>query len=202
MPESPSTADQDYADRLVRLQNARWKKILNVQLPWQLNFRRMKLGRTLDVGCGIGRSLESLDPASVGTDHNPYAIAAARAAGVNAFTVDEFFASPSLTRRAGFDSMLLAHVIEHLTPEEARAIITSYLPMIKPGGRVVFVCPQERGYASDETHVTFVDFDALKSLAADLGLEPVRHYSFPFPRWMGKAFIYNEFYVISRKPTS
>lgn len=200
--ELSPTADKAYAERLMRLQGARWKKVLNVQGPWKWNFRRMRLGRTLDVGCGIGRNLGSLDPASVGVDHNVHAVDIARQSGVSAYTVDEFFASPELTRPGGFDSMLLAHVIEHLTPDESRSIIASYLPLIKPGGRVVFVCPQERGYASDSTHITFVDFDALGDLARDLGLEPIERYSFPFPRWMGRLFIYNEFYVISRTPSS
>jgi SAM-dependent methyltransferase len=195
-----ATAGDDYAERLNRLQNKRWKKILNVQLPWKLHMRRLKLGRVLDVGCGNGRNLRYLDPSSVGVDHNEALVRSARESGVTAATVDEFFGDPALSAPSSFDSMLLAHVIEHLQPAEAEEIIRSYLPSLKQGGKVVWITPQERGYASDHTHVAFADFAALETLAARLGLKVVRKYSFPFPRWTGKLFIYNEFVLLARKP--
>jgi hypothetical protein len=73
---------------------------------------------------------------------------------------------------------------------------------LRPGGKVFFVCPQERGYASDPTHVRFTDGEALRALARDVGLEPDDWFSFPFPRVTGKFFIYNEFCLLARKPSS
>lgn len=195
-----ATAGDDYAQRLNRLQNKRWKRILNVQLPWKRRMKRLDLGRVLDVGCGNGRNLRYVDPSSVGVDHNAALVAAARESGVSAYTVDEFQADPELTKPGAFDSLLLAHVIEHLQPAEAEEIIRSYLPYLKSGGKVVWITPQERGYASDPTHVAFADFAALERLAGTLGLTVVREYSFPFPRWTGKLFIYNEFHLLARKP--
>ena len=32
-----ATAELEYAQRLERLQGKRWKKVLNVQLPWKLH---------------------------------------------------------------------------------------------------------------------------------------------------------------------
>lgn len=200
MPDSDSTAGEEYAARLQNLTGVWWKRVLDVQLPWRVRLRRLALGRVLDVGCGIGRNLASLDPSSVGVDHNAHSIEVARRAGHNAVTVDEFLASPELTAPHGFDSMLVAHVIEHLEPEDAIEILAGYLPMIRPGGRVVLVCPQERGYGSDATHVTFTDFAALQRIATRLGLEPVSHRSFPFGRWAGRSFTYNEFWLIGRVP--
>lgn len=196
--DGPPTADRDYADRLNTLQGKRWKKILHVQAPWHLHMRALKLGRTLDVGCGNGRTLQYLDKDSVGVDHNPYSIETARASGVTAYTVDEFFADPALSAPGVFDSMLVSHVIEHLTADEAREVIGSYLASIAPGGKVVFITPQERGYASDPTHVAFSNFETLAALARDLGLIVQKKYSFPFPRFMGKPFIYNEFIQVAR----
>jgi 2-polyprenyl-3-methyl-5-hydroxy-6-metoxy-1,4-benzoquinol methylase len=198
--EERSTAGSEYAERLTRLQNRWWKRLFNVQAPWQWNLRRMKLGRTIDVGCGIGRNLVSLGADSVGVDHNAHSIQTAREAGFSAFTVDEFFASPELTRAGSYDSMLVAHVIEHLTPEESAEIIASYLPLVRPGGRIVWICPQERGFRSDATHVTFTDFTALRALADRLGIEFETQYSFPFPRFVGKFFTYNEFNFLGRVP--
>lgn len=202
MPEdspTPATADDRYAERLNELQNKRWKKVLNVQLPWKLHMRHLKLGRVLDVGCGNGRNLQYVDAGSVGVDHNAALVASARTSGVIAHTVDEFMGNPELAKPESFDSMLLAHVIEHLQPDEARAVIGSYLPFLKQGGRLVWITPQERGYASDYTHVVFADFAVLTELASDLGLKIEKTYSFPFPRFLGKLFIYNEFVTLLKK---
>ncbi len=199
-PPGAATADADYAERLNRLQNKWWKRLLDVQAPYRANIRRMHLGRTLDVGCGNGRNLSYLPPGSVGVDHNPHLVAAARDRGCEAYTVDEFFADPAVSAAASFDALLAAHLIEHLTADEAEQVIRSYLPLIRPGGRVVFITPQERGYASDPTHVVFTDQEALGALGRSLGLLPTRQYSFPFPRRAGKLFVYNEFNHIARVP--
>jgi len=194
-----ATAVKDYAERLNRLQGKRWKKILNVQLPWKMHIKRLDLGRTLDVGCGNGRNLTYLRSDSVGVDHNPYSVQTAREVGGDAYTDAEFFASAELTVPGTFDSILAAHLIEHLTVEEARTVIGMYLPMLKSGGRVVFFTPQERGYASDPTHIEFTGYPELRQLCDDLDLISEKQYSFPFPRWTGKLFIYNEFIFIGRK---
>lgn len=197
---TPSTRGDDYAERLERLGGKKWKRVLDVQRPYRWNLKRWNLGRTLDVGCGNGRNLVNLPEGSVGVDHNSSLVAAARALGCEAYTVDEFTANPELMSPAGFDSLLASHLIEHLTPGFAREILTGYLELVKPGGRVVFITPQERGYASDATHIAFTDFDALRALCADLGLEVEKTYSFPFPRFTGKFFTYNEFNLVARKP--
>lgn len=199
-PPLTSTDGQAYADRLDALQSKWWKKALDVQAPYRANLRRLQLGRTIDVGCGNGRNLASLPDGSVGVDHNPYLIGSARRKGFAAFTVDEFFSDPSLTVPGSFDSILAAHLIEHLTRPHAREIMRSYLPLVKPGGRVVFITPQERGHASDPTHLDFTDDVALRELSDDLGLVTERDYSFPFPRGFGRIFIYNEFNHVTRVP--
>jgi 2-polyprenyl-3-methyl-5-hydroxy-6-metoxy-1,4-benzoquinol methylase len=197
--QTESTAGADYAQRLQRLGGARWKRWLDVQAPYRWNIRRLGLGRALDVGCGIGRNLRHLDGAGVGVDHNATSIDICRQQGLTAYTVDEFFASAE-ARPGGFDSLLAAHLVEHLSEADARSILASYLPMVKQNGLVVFITPQERGYASDATHVAFTGFEELAKLCADLGLTVERRYSFPFPRWAGKLFTYNEFVVVARKP--
>src|SRR5690242_13629455 len=118
------TTSEAYARRLERREGARWKQVLDVQRPYRWNLRRLRLGRTLDVGCGIGRNLATLESApggagSLGVDHNESSIELARSRGLNAITVDEFAArypEPPLTPE--FQSVLLAHVLEHMTREE------------------------------------------------------------------------------------
>lgn len=198
-PGTEPTAGLEYAERLAALSDARWKRVLHVQAPYQRNIRRFSLGRAIDVGCGIGRNLPALAPGSVGVDHNPFSIEVARRSGLAAFTDEEFFADPDLSRADSYDGMLVAHVIEHLTPADARTILGMYLPLVRSGGRVALITPQERGYATDHTHITFTDTEALRALARDLDIEVARTSSFPLPRWTGKAFAYNEFVLLGRR---
>ena len=194
-----STDSPDYAERLRSKQTLWWKRMLHVQAPYHWNLRRQHLGRTLDLGCGIGRNLGVLPPGSVGVDHNAEAVALARSSGYDAYTVREFL-DGDLAVPAAFDGLLAAHVVEHMDRAEALRLLGDYLRFVRPGGLVFLVCPQERGYASDPTHVWFARDTDLLGLVETLGLEPQRSYSFPFPRWTGKLFIYNEFCLTARIP--
>lgn len=196
------TAGEAYAQRLTRLADAPWKRVLNVQAPYHRDLRRQRLGTTLDIGCGIGRLLAVLPDGSIGVDHNPHSIAIARDRGLQAYTTEEFLADPALAKPGRFDSFLAAHLIEHLEYPVALEIMRGYLPFLRPGGRVLFITPQERGFRSDATHITFTDWAQLRRLAADLGLVVEREWSIPFPRWAGKLFTHNEFRVIARKPAN
>ena len=124
----------------------------------------------------------------------------ARARKLQAFTPDEFRMS-ELYGRALFDSLLLAHVLEHLPIEAGISLIRDYLPQLKSGGQVILITPQPAGFRSDSTHVTFVDFAALAHICAQLDLSPSRQYSFPFPRPVGEFFRFNEFVVVARPHT-
>lgn len=170
--------------------------MLDVQAPYRWNLRRLRLGFTLDIGCGIGRNLVNLDGYAVGVDHNSESVAIAVNRGLTAFTPDEFhrsrFASPDT-----FDSLLAAHVIEHLSRDDALELLRAYLPYVCNGGHVVLITPQERGFRSDRSHVEFVDFDSLDAISQELGLAVQRTYSFPFPRAFGKVFTYNEFVLVA-----
>lgn len=101
--DAPDTRHDAYADRLVRLGEARWKRVLNVQAPYRWNLRRLGLGVTLEVGSGTGRNLAGLAPGSVGVDHNAKSVEIARARGLDAFTVAEFHAQFA-DRLGAFDS--------------------------------------------------------------------------------------------------
>lgn len=200
-PGSPvtDTASNLYAQRLVALQGVWWKRALNVQAPYRWNLRRLDLGRVLDVGCGIGRNLAALGGKGVGVDHNSACVRVVRSLGLTAFEPDQFHQSRHASRH-GYDSLLIAHVLEHLDEEQADALLDEYLPYVRPGGRVVMITPQERGYASDSSHVRFVDYADLDRQARRSGLIRERSYSFPFPRRLGRLFIYNEFCYVATVP--
>jgi SAM-dependent methyltransferase len=194
-----STAQPAYARRLRRLQGAWWKRIVPVQAPYRRHMRRLKLGRVLDIGCGTGRNLGHLGGAGIGIDHNASLVETARARGLEAYTPDEFGVSVH-AQPAVFDSLLYSHILEHMAFAEAGQLLKEYVPFLRPGGRVVVITPQERGYTSDPTHIEFMDFDKVRRLAESAGLRVIQAYSFPLPRWVGKVFPYNEFVVIARLP--
>src|SRR5690606_14183343 len=180
-----------YAERLARLEGARWKRWLDVQAPRRWHLRRLRLGRTLDVGCDIGRYLRHLPPGSVGVEPNPHAVEIARRRGCEAYTPEAFAASPAAARP--FDALLVSHVLEHLDPAGADALLARYLPYLRAGARVVLLTPQEAGFRADPTHRTFVGPSELHALLVRNGCIPERCYSFPFPRPLGRWFPYNEF---------
>ena len=154
----------------------------------------------LDVGCGIGRNLAHLGGNGVGVDHNEGCIQVARSRGLTAYLPKDFHRSPD-AKQSSFDSILVAHVLEHLDEGTADGLLDEYLSYLRPGGRVVMITPQERGYASDASHVRFVDFDGMRDHARRCGLTLEREYSFPFPRRLGKLFICNEFVVVATSAT-
>jgi 2-polyprenyl-3-methyl-5-hydroxy-6-metoxy-1,4-benzoquinol methylase len=190
-----STADADYADRLHRLQRARWKRFAPNPYRWYL--RHLHLGRVLEIGCGVGRILRYLAPDAVGVDRNAAAVAKCRAAGLSAFTSEEFDASVEAARP--FDALVMAHLLEHLTEPEGDALVARYLPLVRPGGRIVIITPQERGQRSDATHVRVVDHSVVAAMCDRLGLRVVTRRSFPLPRFAGRWFVYNEFVTIALK---
>lgn len=199
MKRGTDTSSPEYARYLAA--EPRWKRWLDVQAPYRWNLRRLALGFTLDLGCGTGRNLAHLGGHGVGVDPNEHAVAVARARGLVALTPAEFAASAH-ARPGRFDALLVAHVLEHLAPRAAHALVAEHLAFVRPGGRVVLITPQERGFASDATHVAFVGFEELEALCAGLELELERSYSFPFPRLAGRLFAHNEFVLVARVPAA
>jgi SAM-dependent methyltransferase len=195
------TRSTDYAQRLHGFDRG-WRRLLDVQRPYRWNIRRLDLGFVLDVGCGVGRNLMHLGGATagVGVDHSAASVELARARGLQVFTPAEFQAS-EYARPARFDSLLLAHVVEHMPYAQAGALLKEHLVYVKPGGKVVLIVPQEAGFRSDTTHVEFFRKESLQRLAEACGLVVQKTYSFPFPEVVGKVFPHNETVLVAQRAT-
>lgn len=192
-----TTKGADYAERLRRLSNERWKTALDVQRPYRWNLKRLQVGKTLDIGCGIGRNLRNLPKDSVGVDHNEHAIKTVKMAGFDAYTVEEFKKKKAYFKKNPFKTMLLAHVLEHMSTKDGTAIIKEYLPFVEE--KVVIICPQKRGFSTDETHVNYLTHQDIEKILESCGLTVVKSYSFPFYKKAGDFFAYNETVVVATK---
>jgi 2-polyprenyl-3-methyl-5-hydroxy-6-metoxy-1,4-benzoquinol methylase len=199
--ENKDTTKEIYTKRLHNREYKKWKSLLDVQRPYRWNIKRLQPGITLDIGCGIGRLLKYLPEGSVGVDHNKYSIEYITSLGLVGFTTSEFQSS-KYARPKSFDSILLGHVLEHLTTNDGVELIKKYLKYLKNGGKVIIFCPQEKGYKSDTTHVTFLNIKGLNEIMIKAGLSPLSSGSFPFPRPFGKYFTYNEFVVVGQKSSN
>jgi len=209
IPDSPIRGDctkvvrvtqhDPYTERLERLSRSRWKRLANVQAAYRWNIRRLEPGYVLDVGCGIGRNLLHLDGNGVGVDTSQASVDAAIKQGCTAYTVEAFPSSQDAVARR-YDSLLLAHVLEHMPLDAAIELVREYLPYVKPGGRVIVIVPQPAGYRSDATHVNFLDFTDVSDLLDACGLHVTRSFSFPFVRGVGRVFRHNETVVVALTP--
>lgn len=192
------TNEKNYTDGLLYRQSAWWKKFFNVQYPYKYNIQRLKPGFVLDIGCGIGRNLLHLNGYGVGVDHNPTSVEVSRSRGLIAYTVDDFLTS-TYNKPATFDSILLAHVAEHMTGDDFVRLLKQYIHLLKKDGRIIIITPQEKGFRSDDTHVQFMDFVTIKNLVKQIGFNTIRQYSFPFPRIIGFLFKFNEFVSVVKR---
>ena len=192
-----STSDGHYTNRLITLSENKLKKIFQVQLPYKIRVKHIITGRTLDVGCGIGRILKWLSADSIGVDHNLDSVQYCKKNGLNAWTVQDFEDQSHLNEK--FEYLLFAHILEHLKDDEQKPFVQKYLNYLPSKGKVVIITPQMRGYKSDITHLTFTDDVRIESLLEDLELEIISTKSFPLPKFFGKYFKYNEFQVVAQK---
>ena len=86
-----------------------------------------------------------------------------------------------------------------MSTEDAVDLLKQYLHLLTQTGKIVIITPQEKGFDSDPTHTEFMDFASLNNILTQVNCSVEREYSFPFPRFLGKFFTYNEFLVVGRK---
>lgn len=105
--------------------------------------KRVENGSFLDVGCGQGGNLltlQSLGWKAEGIDFDAAAIKIAKGRGLNVSAGDLY---SKKYKSESFDLILLCHVIEHLpSPEET---IGECLRILKKGGKLIIITPNGSG---------------------------------------------------------
>ena len=197
-PQTGDTSEKWYTDRLKAMdaKESLAKRLHTVM--YRRHIQGLTTGRVLDVGCGIGMNLRFLSPESVGVDHNEHSVQVANESGLTAFVPADLHAKAA-DYEGTFDTILAAHVVEHMDREAGLGLLNEYLPYLKAKARVVLITPQEGGYKTDPTHVRFVDFDGSRDLLETVGLRVTRSASFPIPRAVGKGRRGNEFVVVGER---
>jgi len=186
--------NEDYALRLQQISKKRYKRLLKPINPYRMNLRRLVRGNCLEVGCGIGRNLGYLDnPNNVGIDLNTYALDVAKSLGHTVMLNSDL--RSDVQYLSAFDNLLFSHVLEHMNQESATQLIQDYLPYLNKTGKIVIICPQQRGFNSDPSHVEFMDFEKLSAIVSRCDMKVISASSHPLPLVFSKAFIYNEFVV-------
>jgi len=190
--------NEDYALRLQLISKKRYKRLLGPINPYRRNLRNLVRGNCLEVGCGIGRNLSYLDNSdNVGIDLNPYALDVAKSLGHTVMLNSEFRSHNQYL--SVFDNLLFSHVLEHMDQAAATDLIKDYLPYLNKDGKLIIICPQKRGFDSDESHVEFMDFEKLNTIINNCRMKIVASSSHPLPLVFSKVFIYNEFVVTACK---
>lgn len=156
-------------------------------------------GPTIDFGCGIGELLELLPEGSTGLEINEATVRYCRQRGLDVVHYDAnsdgWSLSPLVAAGRRYESMVISHVLEHL--DEPMQKFNALLNAARVLGvrRVLAIVPGKVGYASDATHLTFVDAGMLASPApiAGTGFRLADTHYYPGNlRVVGDVFVYHE----------
>lgn len=161
-------------------------------------------GPSIDFGCGAGQLLERLPEGSVGLEVNPALVRALQARRLNVMRYDPDTDGLSLAALpAGrYSTFIMAHVLEHF--DDAAPALRRLLASCRRLGvrRFILVVPGRKGYQSDATHRTFVDFAWLEReglLACEgYALQAARY--FPLDRAaLGRHFVFHELIAVLQR---
>jgi 2-polyprenyl-3-methyl-5-hydroxy-6-metoxy-1,4-benzoquinol methylase len=103
-------------------------------------------GKVLDIGCGLGTTLDDLARSGcevLGIEPNSVAARICKEKGLD---VECGLVENMVYPENHFDTVIFFHVIEHLT--SPKNILQKIFQILKPGGRVFIACPNADSYLS------------------------------------------------------
>jgi SAM-dependent methyltransferase len=161
-------------------------------------------GPTIDFGCGAGQILRRLPSGSVGIEVNTHLIDALRKEGLEVFKAagdaSDFALSGLPAGR--FTSLVMSHVLEHL-PQPEEALRTLLGSCARLGiQRVVIIVPGAKGFASDATHLVFIDQAWMSRFFAvpwaGFSCSPARYFPLPWAAAGGWSTYHETHFVFQR----
>jgi trans-aconitate methyltransferase len=159
-------------------------------------------GPTVDLGCGVGELLSRLPEGSIGLDINPISVEHCHHRGLDAQVYDgeaDDWSLRILEGRRDLRSLVVSHVLEHLDAPMGK--LSRLLAACAGLGisRVLVIVPSYRGFASDDTHRTFIDAAMLSdpSVTRGTGFTLCRARHFPIDAaTAGKFFTHLELQAV------
>jgi len=192
--------DDEYAEEQLRRSRHPFRRF--VKNFYLRNVLRDVRGATIDFGCGAGQLLAKLPPGSVGLELNPHLIKELIRAGFDvrqaAGAMTDFDLGQFEPGR--YETLVISHVLEHFA--DPIAAVTRLLAAAERlrVGRIIVIVPGAKGFASDRTHLTFINRDYLESHFSRGGVATYRQTRlsyFPGPwEWVGKYFVFHEMKVV------
>lgn len=132
------------------------------------------IGKTLDVGCGIGDFL-GFRMSTVGVDIDPKAVKFCKSKG---FLVKLMNVNQIPFRDAHFNSIVLDNVLEHIA--DPKPLLLDISRVLDCKGILLVGVPGEKGYSADSDHKVFYNEDFLKSTLANAGFDCIETFDMPF----------------------
>lgn len=133
------------------------------------------VGRTLDLGCGIGDMLVYRQN-TVGVDINPHTVAFCKARGSEAHLMHSNHLPFGPT---GFESVLMDNVLEHLA--EPGPLLVEVHRVLEANGRLLIGVPGSKGWDSDPDHKVRYDESSLVNTVQRFGFRHLE--TFHTPAW-------------------
>ena len=166
MPTNPEVYDSRYTDYQSRRSSLRkWVRGFYLRSAATLVH-----GPTIDFGCGVGEFLRELPAGSIGLELNEVSVAHCVGQGLDVLHYnadnDDWALAPIAGRARCYRSLSICHVLEHL--DRPAVYFRKLLLAARALGvdRVLVIVPGRSGFATDPTHLTFVDL----SMLSDPGL--------------------------------
>ena len=124
----------------------------------------------LDFGCGPGELLFKLPEGSIGYEINNEAVKLCKSNNLNVelYEPDSDDYSFKICKDQIFQTLILSHVLEHI--ENADIVLKKILdncPKLKVD-RIIIIVPGIKGFKSDATHKTFIDYNFIKKKHLDI----------------------------------
>jgi SAM-dependent methyltransferase len=138
------------------------------------------VGRTLDIGCGIGDMLVYRNN-TVGVDINPHTVAFCKARGAEAHLMPDGIL-PFTSNE--FSSVLMDNVLEHIVQPDM--LLAEVRRVLAPNGNLLMGVPGNKGWHSDPDHKIFYDARLLTATGERLGFKQIETFYMPIfaSKWL------------------